>query len=39
MTQQFHVLLAILDGTSVFRGTRVSVNALLRNLEAGVSII
>jgi|GEM_PF-244295 len=28
----------ILDGTPVFRGTRVPVDALLNNLEAGVSI-
>ena len=28
----------ILGGTPVFRGTRVSVDALLTNLEAGVSI-
>jgi uncharacterized protein (DUF433 family) len=28
----------ILSGTSVFRGTRVPVDALLSNLEAGVSI-
>ena len=29
---------AILGGTPVFRGTRVPVDALLSNLEAGVSI-
>ena len=29
---------AILGGTPVFRGTRVPVDALLNNLEAGVSI-
>ena len=28
----------ILSGTPVFRGTRVPVDALLNNLEAGVSI-